>query len=93
MKLSHPANPTSPHDHRLAGTNGFCERFHRTVKEEFYAVTFRRTFYESPEQLQRHLDAYLAFYKRERAHQGYRTQARTPFQTFSEGLNNCAERR
>jgi len=24
-------------------TNGFCERLHRAVKEEFYAVAFRRT--------------------------------------------------
>ena len=67
-------------------TNGFCERFHRTVKEEFYAVAFRKTFYESLEQLQRDLDEYVAFYNRERAHQGYRTQGRTPFQTFSEGV-------
>jgi len=36
-------------------TNGFCERFHRTVKAEFYAVAFRKTFYESLEQLQRDL--------------------------------------
>jgi hypothetical protein len=36
--------------------------------------------------LQRDLDAYLAFYNRERAHQGYRTQGRTPFQTWSEGV-------
>ena len=67
-------------------TNGFCERFHRTVKEEFYAVAFRRTLYESLEQLQHDLDAYVAFYNRERAHHGYRTQGRTPFQTFSEGI-------
>ena len=67
-------------------TNGFCERFHRTVKEEFYAVAFRKTFYESLEQLQRDLDEYVAFYNRERAHQGYRTQGRTPLQTFSEGV-------
>jgi len=67
-------------------TNGFCERFHRTVKEEFYAVAFRRTFYESLEQLQHDLDDFVAFYNRERAHQGYRTQGRTPFQTFSEGV-------
>jgi transposase InsO family protein len=46
--------------------NGFCERFHRTVKEEFYAVAFRKIFYESLEQLQRDLDPYLAFYNRER---------------------------
>ncbi len=37
-------------------------------------------------QLQRDLDEYIAFYNRERAHQGYRTQGRTPFQTFSEGV-------
>jgi transposase InsO family protein len=67
-------------------TNGFCERFHRTVKEEFYSVAFRKTFYESLEQLQRDLDDYVAFYNRERAHQGYRTQGRTPFQTLSEGV-------
>jgi len=59
-------------------TNGFCERLHRAVKEEFYAVAFRRTLYESLEQLRRDLDEYLAFYNRERAHQGYRTQGRTP---------------
>ncbi len=63
-------------------TNGFCERFHRTLKEEFFSVVFRKTFYESLEQLQRDLDQFLNFYNRERAHQGYRTQGRTPYQTF-----------
>jgi len=32
-----------------------AQRFHRTVKEEFYAVAFRKVFYESLEQLQRDL--------------------------------------
>jgi len=67
-------------------TNGFCERFHRTVKEEFYAVAFRKTLYESLEQLQRDLDQYITFYNRERAHQGYRTQGRTPYQAFLRGV-------
>ncbi len=67
-------------------TNGFCERFHRTVKEEFYAVAFRKTFYESLDQLLRDLDRYLEFYNRERAHQGYRTQGRTPYQAFLDGI-------
>ncbi len=48
-------------------TNGFCERFHRTVKEEFYSVAFRKTFYESLDQLQRDLDRYVEFYNREPA--------------------------
>ena len=73
-------------------TNGFCERFHRTVKEEFYAVAFRKTFYESLDQLQRDLDEYLAFYNRERAHQGYRTQGRTPYQAFWDGIAAMRER-
>jgi integrase-like protein len=67
-------------------TNGFCERFHRTVKEEFYAVTFRKKFYQSADELLRDLDAYLAFYNRERAHQGYRTRGRTPYQAFLKGI-------
>lgn len=71
---------------RSPETNGFCERFHRTVQEEFFAVAFRKTFYESLDQLQVDLDRYLEFYNRERAHQGYRTQGRTPYQAFSEGL-------
>jgi len=67
-------------------TNGFCERFHRTVKEEFYSVAFRKTFYESLDQLQRELDRYVESYNRERAHQGYRTQGRTPYQAFLDGI-------
>jgi hypothetical protein len=38
-------------------------------------------------QLQKDLDRYLDFYNRERAHRGYRTQGRTPYQAFLEGLN------
>ena len=67
-------------------TSGFCERLHRTVKEEFFAVAFRRTLYESVDQLQRDLDRYLEFYNRERAHQGYRTKGRTPYQAFLDGV-------
>lgn len=66
-------------------TNGFAERFNRTIKEEFFAVAFRKTFYESVDQLQRDLDVYLNFYNHERAHQGYRTRGRTPFQAFLDG--------
>src|SRR5262245_60575657 len=66
----------SPH------TNGFRERFHRMVKEEFYSVAFRRTLYESVAHLQQDLDTYLDFYNHDRAHQGHRTKGRTPFVSF-----------
>jgi hypothetical protein len=72
-------------------TNGFCERFHRTVKEEFFQVAFRKTLYESLDQLQADLDRYLEFYNRERAHQGYRTQGRTPCQAFLDGVNRISK--
>lgn len=79
---------------RSPETNGFCERLHRTIQEEFFASAFRRTLYESVDQLQHHLDAYLTFYNRERSHQGYRSQGRTPYQAFLDGVpkNTSQER-
>ena len=47
---------------------------------------FRKTFYESLDQLQRDLDRYVEFYNRERAHQGYRTHGLTPYQAFLDGI-------
>jgi transposase InsO family protein len=38
-------------------TNGICERFHRTVKEEFYEITFRKNLYTELDALQADLDA------------------------------------
>ncbi len=63
-------------------TNGICERFHRTVQEEFYFVAFRKKIYRTLEELQQDLDAYLESYNGERSHQGQRCQGRTPLQTF-----------
>ncbi|NAW50360.1 DDE-type integrase/transposase/recombinase, partial [Elizabethkingia argentiflava] len=33
-------------------TNGICERFHRTIQHEFYAIAFRKKIYRSIEELQ-----------------------------------------
>ena len=33
-------------------TNGICERFHRTVLDEFYRVAFRKKIYRTIEELQ-----------------------------------------
>src|SRR5690349_11212082 len=30
---------------RSPETNGFCERFHRTIKEEFFVTAFRKKIY------------------------------------------------
>jgi transposase InsO family protein len=67
-------------------TNGFCERFHRTLKDECVSVQLRTQFYSSLGELQEDLDVYVRRYNEERSHQGYRTQGRTPWQTFQEGV-------
>jgi transposase InsO family protein len=71
---------------RSPQTNGFCERFHRTLKEEFFSVALRKKLYGSLQELQDDLDTWLAFYNTGRSHQGYRTQGRTPWQAFQDGL-------
>ncbi len=37
---------------RSPQTNGICERFHRTMQDEFYSVAFRKRLYTNLEQLQ-----------------------------------------
>jgi len=66
-------------------TNGICERFHKTILQEFYQVTFRKKIYETIEALQEDLDLWIDFYNNERTHQGKVCCGRTPFETMIEG--------
>lgn len=66
-------------------TNGICERFHKTILQEFYQVTFRKKIYQSMEALQADLDEWLAHYNHERTHQGKMCCRRTPVDTFADG--------
>ena len=63
-------------------TNGICERFHKTVLDEFYRVAFRKKIYSSIDELQLDLDNWLREYNEERTHQGKKCCGRTPMQTF-----------
>lgn len=63
-------------------TNGFVERFIRTVKEEFFEDVRRRKLYESVDELQTDLDEWLHYYNYERPHQGYRNLGRRPADTL-----------
>ncbi len=67
-------------------TNGFAERFHRTVLDEFFRVAFRTTFYESIEALQADLDAWLVHDNAERPHLGYRNRGKRPLDTVNDYL-------
>jgi transposase InsO family protein len=66
-------------------TNGICERFHKTILQEFYQVAFRRKIYRSIEELQADLDDWIAYYNNERTHQGKMCCGRTPMQTLIDG--------
>jgi transposase InsO family protein len=70
---------------RQPQTNGICERFHKTVLQEFYSVTFRKKLYASIEELQADLDAWLEHYNNERTHQGKMCCGRTPMATLLDG--------
>ena len=66
-------------------TNGICERFHKTILQEFYQPTLRRRIYESIDQLQEDLDIWLDSYNNKRTHQGKRCDGKTPMETLLDG--------
>ena len=66
-------------------TNGIVERFHKTILNEFYQVTFRKKIYSTLDQLQADLDEWLIRYNTERTHQGKMCCGRTPFETLLDG--------
>ena len=63
-------------------TNGICERFHRTILEEFYQIAFRKKVYTTLEQLQADVDAWVQSYNEERPHSGRYCYGKTPMETF-----------
>jgi transposase InsO family protein len=71
---------------RRPQTNGFVERFNRTVLDEFFRSAFRTKFYESVEELQADLDQWLVYYNTERPHHGYRNMGKRPIDTVEQYL-------
>lgn len=67
-------------------TNGICERLHRTMQDEFYAVALRKKLYSSLEQMQNDLDEWMNYYNLERTHNGRYCLGKTPMETFKESL-------
>lgn len=73
-------------------TNGICERFHKTILQEFYQVTFRKKLYSSLDELQKDLDDWLESYNNDRTHQGKMCCGRTPMNTLLEGKTIWAQK-
>lgn len=72
---------------RRPQSNGFVERFHRTLLDEHLRIMGRKKFYESIDEMQKDLDDYLKQYNQERPHQGRNMKGRTPYQVFKETLS------
>lgn len=66
-------------------TNGICERFHKTILQEFYQVTFRKKLYGDMKELQKDLDIWMDYYNNDRTHQGKKCCGRTPMETLIDG--------
>jgi transposase InsO family protein len=74
-------------------TNGICERFHKTIHDEFYSVAFRKKIYEDLESLQQDLDEWIHYYNYERTHQGKMCCGRTPMETLEDGKQIWQEKK
>lgn len=77
---------------RSPQTNGICERFHRTIQDEFYRVAFRKKVYDNIEQLQVDLDIWIEEYNTNRTHTGKYCYGKTPLQTFLDSINLAHEK-
>jgi transposase InsO family protein len=73
-------------------TNGICERYHKTILDEFYSIAFRKKIYLALEELQEDLDEWLLKYNQRRTHQGKRCEGKTPMETFEENLPLAREK-
>jgi len=73
-------------------TNGICERFHKTILNEFYRVAFRKKIYSGLADLQADLDRWIEEYNTARPHQGRWCYGKTPMQTFVDSIPLAKEK-
>ncbi len=73
-------------------TNGICERFHKTIQDEFYSVAFRKKVYHNLDELQKDLDLWIEEYNTQRTHSGKFCFGKTPMQTFIESKHLADEK-
>ncbi len=68
-------------------SNGICERFHKTIQDEFYQTAFRKKIYTTIEELQSDVDVWINEYNTERTHSGKYCYGKTPMQTFLDSIH------
>ncbi len=73
-------------------TNGMCERFNKTMKQEFFDTAMRKKIYTSLDDLQLDLDIWLEYFNNERPHSGKYCYGKTPMQTFLDSKKLAVEK-
>ena len=71
---------------RCPETNGYVERFHRTLLDEFFLIAIRKNIYSSLFQLQDDLDRFMVEYSFKRTHQGIKLGGVAPIKKFVRGM-------
>lgn len=77
---------------RSPQTNGICERFHKTILQEFYQVAFRKKIFHTLEEIQQDLDDWIKVYNEQRTHSGKHCYGKTPMQTFKDAIPLAKEK-
>ena len=72
-------------------TNGFVERFNRTILDEFLRPSMRQKFYGSVEALQEDFDKWLEGYNQDRPHRGYRNRGKRPIERINDYLKTVSK--
>lgn len=73
-------------------SNGICERFQKTMLNEFYRIAFRKKIYRSLDELQDDVDNWLLEYNEQRPHSGKYCFGKTPMQTFIDAVPLAKEK-
>jgi len=73
-------------------SNGICERFHKTIQDEFYSVAFRKKIYSTLEELQQDADLWIKEYNEDRTHSGKYCFGKTPIETWKYSLHLAREK-
>jgi transposase InsO family protein len=77
---------------RSPQTNGICERFNKTCKDEFYSIAFRIKVYRSIDEIQLDLNEWVKQYNHERTHSRKYCYGKTPMQTFMDSIPLAKEK-
>ena len=67
-------------------SNGYVECLHRTLLDKHFRVMGRKKWYETIDEMQKGLEAFLLHYNTKRPHQGRNMKGRTPQKAFTDGL-------